>query len=220
MFYPQICKHQDLYVADTVDVVFDTYKEQSLNTITRVKRGTGVRRKVQENSMATTNWKGFLRLDQNKAKLFCFLSKTVISFGREDEMLVCAHDDTCIRSNGDLDLSNIRPCNHEEADTRVFLQVKDMAKQGHRKMVIQTVDTDVLVLAVSVFEELQDSIEELWVDFGTGKDRKFVPIHKTFQRIGELKARGLPFFHAFTGCDQVSFLSHVTKHCLESMGSL
>ena len=26
MFYPQIRKHQDLYVADKVDVVFDTYK--------------------------------------------------------------------------------------------------------------------------------------------------------------------------------------------------
>ena len=40
MFYPQICKHQDLY---RVDVVFDTYKEQSLKKKTRVKREKGVR---------------------------------------------------------------------------------------------------------------------------------------------------------------------------------
>ena len=32
-------------------------------------------------------------------------------------------------------------------------------------MVIRAVDTDVLVLAVSVYEELKDGIEKLWVDF-------------------------------------------------------
>ena len=79
-------------------------------------------------------------------------------------------------------------------------------------MVIRAVDTDVLVLAVSVYEELKDGIEKLWVDFCGGKNRKFVPIHETFQRIGEVKAHGLPFFHAFSGCDQVSLLPHVAKH--------
>ena len=69
-----------------------------------------------------------------------------------------------------------------------------------------------LVLAVSVYEELKDGIEELWVDFGAGKSKKFVLTHKTFQRIGELKARSFQFFNAFTGCDQASFLSHVTRH--------
>ena len=47
VFYPQICKHQDLYVTDRVHVVFDTYKDQSLKTTTSVKRGEGFRRKVQ-----------------------------------------------------------------------------------------------------------------------------------------------------------------------------
>ena len=69
-----------------------------------------------------------------------------------------------------------------------------------------------LVLAVSLYEELKDGIEKLWIDFGAGKNRKFVSIHEIFQRIGELKARDLPFFHGFTGCNQVQFLSHVTKH--------
>ena len=67
-----------MYVADRVDVAFDTYKEQSLKTATRVKRGKDVRRKVQENSVEPTNWKDFLHLDQNKTELFHFLSKTMI----------------------------------------------------------------------------------------------------------------------------------------------
>ena len=81
----------------------------------------------------------------------------------------------------------------------MFLYVKDMTKQGYRKMVIRTVDTDVLVIAVLVYEELKNGIEELWVDFGAGKNKKYVHIHETFQRIGELKPLGLPFFHALTG---------------------
>ena len=55
-----------------------------------------------------------------------------------------------------------------------------MAKQGHRKIIVLTVGTDVLVLTVSVYEESKNSIEELRVDFGAGKDRKYVPFRKSF----------------------------------------
>ena len=48
----------------------------------------------------------------------------MISLGREDETLVSAYNDTSISSNGDLDLSNVKLCDHGEADTRVFLHVK------------------------------------------------------------------------------------------------
>ena len=41
-----------------------------------------------------------------------------------------------------------------EADTRVFYYEKDMTKNRNRKIVIRTVDTDVLVLALSVYQRL------------------------------------------------------------------
>ena len=212
VFYPQIRKQMNEYSALQVDIVFDTYKDQSLKGSTRVKRGKGIRRKVLDKSVAPTNWRSFLRLDQNKTELFRYLSTTIIQHGnRGDVIMICAYDDTCISGSNELDLSNLTPCNHEEANARVFLHLKDMTKQGHRKMVIRTVDTDVLVLAVSVYEQLQEEMEELWVDFGARKNRKFFPIHKTLEHIGECKARALPFFHAFTGCDQVSFLPHAPK---------
>ena len=59
-----------------------------------------------------------------------------------------------------------------------------MTQQGHKKMVLRTVDTDVLVLAVLVYEQLQVEMEEPWVDFGAGKNRKFFPIHETLEHIG------------------------------------
>ena len=211
-FYPQMGKQMNEYSAQRVDIVFDTYKDQILKASTLVKRGKGIRRKVLDKSVAPTNWRSFLCLEQNKTELFRYLSTTIIQHGdRGDVIMICAYDDTRISDSNELDLSNLTPCNHEEADTRVFLHVKDMTQQGHTKMVIRTVDTDVLVLAVSVYEQLQKEMEELWVDFGAGKNRKFFPIHETLEHIGECKARGFPFFHAFTGCDEVSFLSHATK---------
>ena len=149
----QIRKQMNKYSAQRVDIVFGTYKDQSSKTSTRVKRGKRIRRKVLDKSVAPTNWRSFLRLDQNKTEIFCYLFITIIQHGdRGHVIMICAYDDTFINSSNDLDLSNLTPCNHEEADTRVFLHVKDMTQQGYTKMVIRTVDTNVLVLAVSVYE--------------------------------------------------------------------
>ena len=116
-----------------------------------------------------------------------------------------------ISSDPDADLSFISPCNHEEADTRVFLHTKDMTLKGHKSILIRTVDTDVLVLSLESFFHLVEEIDQFWIDFGTGKNRKFFAVHEIFDVLRTKKAQSIPFFNALTGCDQVSFLSHVTK---------
>ena len=103
------------------------------------------------------------------------------------------------------------PCNHKEADTHVFLHATNMAENGHQREVICTVDTEVLVLAISTFNKLSSFVEELWLDFGAGKNRKFYPVHDIYEELKESNAMELPFFHAFSGWDHVCFLSHVTK---------
>ena len=85
-------------------------------------------------------------------------------------------------------------------------------QQMDRKNTIKTVDTDVLILSISIFHKLKDLLEELWIDFGIVKNRRFFPVHEIYQHLGEEKALALPFFHAFTGCDQVSFTSFVSKN--------
>jgi len=41
--------------------------------------------------------------------------------------------------------SAISPCDHEEADTRLFLHALHCAQSGYRKVLIRSVDTDVVV---------------------------------------------------------------------------
>ena len=66
--------------------------------------------------------------------------------------------------------------NHEEeADTRLFLHVKDLALQGFQKIAVRTAGIYVLVLAASLYQDIQDKVNKLWVDFGVGKDRCFFP---------------------------------------------
>ena len=79
----------------------------------------------------------------------------------------------CHTSSGTI-TSALAPCSQEEADSRIFVHVKDMAQNGHAKVMICTVDTDVVVIAVAKF--LQIGLEELWVAFGTGKNYRCIAV--------------------------------------------
>ena len=43
---------------------------------------------------------------------------------------------------------DMQVCNHEEADTRIFVHVRDAVEHGAQNVLIRTVDTDVVVIAV------------------------------------------------------------------------
>ena len=102
------------------------------------------------------------------------------------------------------DTAALAPCNHEEADTRMMLHAAAAMKSGHRRVLIRTVDTDVLVLAVWMAQELNEVVDELWLAFGTGKNFRYIAAHELSATLGPDKAKALPIFHAITGCDTVS----------------
>ena len=168
------------------------------------KRGIGFRRKVNSTSLAPTNWKNFLRSSENKTELFRFLSTEIHKHSHGE--IISAFNNT-ITNNIEEVMLFLCHTNQEEADTHVFLHVKEMAVKGFHKVMIRTVDTDLVILVISMFEDL--GLEQLWLDFGSGKQRMFLPIHE--MHLEEIKRLGLCFFFCFTGCDQVSFFAHVSK---------
>ena len=97
------------------------------------------------------------------------------------------------------------PANHKEADTRLMLHVQDAVKQGYTKISICTVHTDMVFLAVTAAQQL--NISDLWVAFGTGKNFRILAAHDMAKALGPEKFAALPVFHAFTGCDTVSFFA-------------
>ena len=48
-----------------------------------------------------------------------------------------------------------------------------MARNGYKKLAMRTVDTDVLIMAISFFHELKVEKDELWVIFGARENRCF-----------------------------------------------
>ena len=58
--------------------------------------------------------------------------------------------------------SQLTPCNDEEADTRIFVHVKELVLKGHKVVLVDTVYADVVVIAISCFNELsQFGLEKL-----------------------------------------------------------
>ena len=60
------CIYSQLRSMSRVDLVWDTYKDDSLKGTARAKRRKGVRRRVVGNAAAPGNWQNFLRVDSNK----------------------------------------------------------------------------------------------------------------------------------------------------------
>ena len=77
-----------------------------------------------------------------------------------------------------------------------------MSRLGLKKLLIVTVDTDVVVTALYAFWNLD--LEELWIEFGRGKDPKWLPVHAYTKALGEEVCRAILFWYAFAGCDTVS----------------
>ena len=74
-------------------------------------------------------------------------------------------------------------------------------QHGCKEVTICCTDTDFVVLSVATFQQL--GLEILWIGFCMNKDFRWIPIHANSKDLG-IRAVGLPFFHAFTGCDTVS----------------
>ncbi len=104
-------------------------------------------------------------------------------------------------------------CNHEEADTRIVIHVYDALKKRAKKVLVRTVDTDVVVILIGQFYNIvsQDSEEEIWVAFGIGKQFRYYSINHICANLGTEKSYCLPPFHAFTGCDMTSSFFGRTK---------
>ena len=64
----------------------------------------------------------------------------------------------------------------------MILHAGDAARCGFQRITIRTVDTDVVVLAVSCVKSF--NITELWLAFGTGKHLRFIPAHQIVESLG------------------------------------
>ena len=92
----------------------------------------------------------------------------------------------------------------KQIPTRMFLHVLSLSSAsnaGLKNIIITTVDTDIIVLAIHFYIKLE--LENLWIGFGTGNKYHVISIRQYAENLGPI-AEGLTFFHSFTGCDATS----------------
>ena len=177
---------------ERLDVVWDTYRPESLKESTRQKRGKGVRRKVSGETKLPRNWSDFLTY---KAANFVFAEGKAVYITPEQSLLtVCSS-------------SPMPNCNHdEEADTRIVVHVLHALQQGLTTVQVRTVDTDVVVVLIGVFHKLllSQPKADIWVAFGVGKNYRLYSINALSTSLGTKRSQALPMLHAIYGCDKTS----------------
>ena len=78
---------------------------------------------------------------------------------------------------------------HEEADSRMFVHLLDALEEGNNKIMLRTVDTDVVVICLSKFHNLKASFPDLevWTKFGSGKNIRNIHVNALCGSLGETK---------------------------------
>ena len=187
-----------------VDAIWDKYPDANLKSLTHQRRGTGPRTRLGDGNtrIPKHDWNSkFLKNKDNKKELFVFLSEQIVKNDFGGKLLLSTKFDSVL-SNRPCEVSALQPCNHSEADTRIFLHLAHAVAQGHKKASIHNVDSDVVVLAIRFFSTL--GLSELWVCFGSGRKIRDIPIHDICSHLGPSRSLTLPLFHAITGCDTTS----------------
>eukprot|EP00794_Sanderia_malayensis_P013061 gene13061-14405_t len=197
---------QKLRDVKRLDVVFDVYVKDSLKSTARSHRGEGSRKRVKDNYIVPANWNSFLRHSDNKTELFSYLANFSHQNLKNGEKSFAITIGSEVLTLPPQDTSIISPCNHEEADSRMYLHLYDaITRQNMQNAVIKTVDTDVMVLGVAAVVRIRNL--KLYIAFGSGKTFRYINVNEVSQFLGSQRSLALPMFHSLTGCDTVSFLA-------------
>src|SRR6218665_1160002 len=138
------------------DIIFDVYKENSLKMYTRLIRGKGSRRKVTSQGKMPKSWPNFLQNEDNKKELYPFLADSLKEADPQNLVFVSKEDGAIANVDACSHLTMKLSCNHEEADTQLFVHVHHAIKHSAIKTVaVLSNDIDIVVIAVAVFADLQ-----------------------------------------------------------------
>ena len=95
----------------------------------------------------------------------------------------------------------------------MVVHVLHALEQDQKTVLVRTVDTDVVAILVGTFYDLAvvQSLLDIWVAFGTGKNYRFYSINGICDSLGEPRSRAIPVFHAFSACDTTSAFNGKSK---------
>ena len=214
---PISAKHCDTHL------VFDHYEEDSIKSQAREKRTGKVGHviHIKAGGNVPKNWKNFLAHPENKEGL----SRCIADYIKEEGSAFIKDDNFLWVSGGKnfktfrISKTEVFSASHldsiqEEADTRIVLHLQAAARQGIKRAVVYSPDTDVAVLLLHHRSAID--CEEIYML--TGKEEKhtfskrFIPIHEIHKKLSQDELNILLSVYCISGCDTVSsFFGHGKK---------
>ena len=181
-----------------VDVVFDSYVENS------IKEGERKRRSCVQ-PLEYVNLENDTRIlvqsdrfwaSPNNKEMVQSLSRSYLSQAAVNEGVqivlsgyVSSNNGivSCTKINKDGDQVQLSDLNFslEEADLRLIPHIHHTLLQGAQRVVIASNDTDVFALIIYYTPEFfKLGAKEIWIMFGIGDKSRFLPRHTLFQKLG------------------------------------
>ena len=132
-----------------LDVIWDRYLLNCLKSSTREKQGRGIRLHVRPSNPMPSNFKEFLLVADNNVRGFASLVGQLAQLHVEGKLIITTIDNSAITSlQIPYPADMITPCNHEEEDSCLLLHTAHCLVIGHQWIIVTTVDSDVVVLAI------------------------------------------------------------------------
>ena len=113
----------------------------SLKKFLQQRRGKRRRQRVTGSAPLPKNWHEVLRVDENKAELFHFLSLHIAKIEADEKELIATDGQEVVCTSDQENQSQLSPCCHEKADTRIYVHCAHAASKGHNRIMIKIVDT-------------------------------------------------------------------------------
>lgn len=191
-----------------VDIVFDDYREVSIKSLEREKRGTaeGIKFSEIKGGHKVVCWRKLLRNSDSKNKMINFFveswkeEKFKTMIGQQEIFVTVGEICFRITSVGSETVPELF-CTQEEADSRIMLHAKDAAT-SYESVLCFSNDTDVLVLAVGLCKSIK--CKNLCVLKRIKSALTVIPVSQIASALGEQLVSALIGYYCWSGCDTVS----------------
>ena len=186
---------------DKIHLAFDSY-----NLPTSLKEATRERRQGRKPATAHTSSqtaqigmvsaKQFLSSTATKDQPTVYLAKKVLKHfeGKPKVFIVTSRQEVLANSMEVAHLCNSR----DEADTRLILHSLDAVRRGATELCIQSLNTDVFILAIHRYHQL---CRKTYFVTGVGNKQRVISLGPIVNSREDKKVEALPGFHAFSEAD-------------------
>ena len=193
-----------------MDIIADTYRENSLKNNERDSRGVSNKVIIRSaSSRIPRNFTEFLKNGDNKTRLIELIKDELIKNSQEilellsSKMIYFSIDGVCLKITRDtLTEETQLSSNQEEADTKLLHHVNHVLHENQNQNVVlrsPSGEVDINILCLAMFP-LQT--ERMWVNYGTGDHRHVFKLNSI--DMDDEKKLALLGFYATTGNDYVS----------------